>query len=277
MVSKKNGKKKAEGALEEFTDRDLKEAHLYINREFSHLEFNFRVLAQAKNTTIPLLERLKFLLIFANNLDEFFEIRVAGVKKKMEYGHTSIGPDGLHPKEVLRVINERCRQAIHEEYQLLYDDLLPALAKQGLRFLRRSEWTPAQVEWVKHYFSTQVLPVISPIGLDPSHPFPSVANKTLHFIVSLEGSDAFGRQSGLAIVPAPRSLPRVIPLPANLSDADPLVANFIFLSSMIHAHAADLFPGMQVKGCYQFRLTRNADLNLNEDLMQDMAMALKGE
>jgi polyphosphate kinase len=278
MESKKNSKKKDQHVpVVESTDRDLKDAHLYINREFSHLEFNFRVLAQAKNMAAPLLERLKFLLIFANNLDEFFEIRVAGVKKQMEYGHTSMGPDGLHPKEVLRVINERCRQAIQEEYQLLYDDLLPELAKQGLRFLRRSEWTSAQTDWVKHYFRTQVLPVISPIGLDPSHPFPSVANKTLHFIVALAGSDAFGRQSGLAIVPAPRSLPRVIQLPASLSDADPLVANFIFLSSMIHAHAADLFPGMHVKGCYQFRLTRNADLNLNEDLMQDMAMALKGE
>jgi polyphosphate kinase len=277
MESKKNSKKKNHLPAVELSDRDLKEAHLYINREFSHLDFHLRVLAQAKNTTLPLLERLKFLLIFANNLDEFFEIRVAGVKKQLEYGHTSIGPDGLHPKEVLRVINERCRQAISEEYQLLYDDLLPALAKQGLRFLRRSEWTSEQAQWVKHYFRTQVLPVISPIGLDPAHPFPSVANKTLHFIIALEGVDAFGRQSGLAIVPAPRSLPRIIPLPATLFDANDSIANFIFLSSMIHAHVADLFPGMQVKGCYQFRLTRNADLNLNEDLMQDMAMALKGE
>ncbi len=277
MDSKKITKKKRHLVPLELSDRDLKEAHLYSNREFSHLEFNFRVLAQAKNTSIPLLDRLKFLLIFANNLDEFFEIRVAGVKKQMEYGHTSIGPDGLHPREVLRVINERCRQAISEEYQLLYDDLLPALAKQGIRFLRRSEWSAAQADWVKNYFRLQVLPVISPIGLDPAHPFPSVANKTLHFIVSLVGSDAFGRQSGLAIVPAPRSLPRVISLPENLCDAKTSIASFIFLSSMIHAHAADLFPGMEVKGCYQFRLTRNADLNLNEDLMQDMAMALKGE
>lgn len=277
MVSKKKQQKKRDMASAEFADRDLKEAHLYINREFSHLAFNLRVLAQAKNSAIPLLERLKFLLIFANNLDEFFEIRVAGVKKQLEYGHNSMGPDGLHPNEVLRIINERCRQAISEEYQLLHDDLLPALAKQGIRFVRRSEWTPVQINWVKQYFRLQVLPVISPIGLDSAHPFPSVANKTLHFIVSLEGSDAFGRQSGLAIVPAPRSLPRVIPLPASLCDATASDANFIFLSSMIHAHAADLFPGMQVKGCYQFRLTRNADLNLNEDLMQDMVMALKGE
>lgn len=274
MDAKKHSKKKRQ-PVAQLTEPELKEAHLYINRELSHLDFHFRVLAQAKNITLPLLERLKFLLIFANNLDEFFEIRVAGVKKQLDYGHTSLGPDGLHPQEVLRLINQRCRQALTEEYELLYQDLLPALAEQGICFLRRTTWNEAQAKWIKHYFHTQVLPVISPIGLDPAHPFPSVANKALHFIIALEGVDAFGRQSGLAIVPAPRSLPRIIQLPAALSDA--AIAGFVLLSSMIHAHIEDLFPGMRVKGCYQFRLTRNADLNLNEDMIQDMAMALKGE
>lgn len=253
---------------------DLEDPELYINRELSHLNFHLRVLQQARNPQIPLLERLKFLLIFAHNLDEFFEIRVAGVKKQLAYGQASKSPDGLRLTDVLHRINEVCHQALQLEYSVLNDQLLPAMREEGIYFLRRSEWSTEQSVWVQKYFRDQVLPVMSPIGLDPAHPFPRLANKTLNFIVALEGKDAFGRQSGLAIVPAPRSLPRIIRFPDAICKGG---CYFAFLSAMIHAHVDDLFPGMTVQGCYQFRLTRNADLDLDEDLVEDLALALKGE
>ncbi|KZY41539.1 RNA degradosome polyphosphate kinase, partial [Oleiphilus sp. HI0050] len=159
------------------------------------------------------------------------------------------------------------------QYEILNDVLLPELKKEGISFLRRQEWSEAQHEWLANYFDNEVLPIINPIGLDPSHPFPRLVNKSLNFIVELDGKDAFGRETGLAIVPAPRSLPRLIKLPAEISKGDELV----FLSSIIHAHVDQLFPGMSVQGCYQFRLTRNADFELEQEDMEDLASALKGE
>lgn len=256
------------------TEIDLRDPDLYINRELSHLQFHLRVLHQALDESIPLLERLKFLLIFSTNLDEFFEIRVAGLKQQLRYDRRNPGPDGMMPEEVLQQISEFCHSAVEMQYSILNDILFPALRQENIRFIRRSEWTEEQTEWIRNYFREQVLPVMSPIGLDPAHPFPRLANKSLNFICSLEGKDAFGRQSGMAIVPAPRSLPRLIRLPEAICEEGD---NFVFLSSMIHANADDLFPGMQVTGCYQFRVTRNADLNLDEDVVDDLAMALKGE
>ncbi len=253
---------------------NLKDPRYYLNRELSLLQFHLRVLEQAKDESIPLLERLKFLLIFSNNLDEFFEIRVAGLKQQIRHELPKVAADGLLPQEVLKTISDTCHQAVDEQYRILNQILFPALVAEGVRFLRRSEWTPAQSEWARQYFKEQILPVVSPLGLDPAHPFPRIANKSLNFIVLLEGRDAFGRQSGLAVIPAPRSLPRIIQFPENISAPG---FNFAFLSSMIHAHAEELFPGMTVKGSYQFRLTRNADLHVNEDVVDDLALALKGE
>jgi polyphosphate kinase len=253
---------------------NLKNPDYYLNREISHLKFNLRVLEQATDERHPLLERLRFLLIFSNNLDEFFEIRVAGLKQQLAYERASVGPDGLAPQEVLEQISQICHDAVTKQYDILNNILFPQLKKENIRFIRRSEWTEKQAAWVKRFFRTQVLPAITPIGLDPSHPFPRLANKSLNFIVSLEGKDAFGRQSGLAIVPAPKSLPRLIRLPDDISEDG---NNFAFLSATIHAHCEDLFPGMAVKGCYQFRVTRNADLNVDEDVIDDLAIALKGE
>ena len=160
------------------------------------------------------------------------------------------------------------------QYHILNNILLPALREEGVDFLRREDWTEAQAEWVKKYFREQVYPVLTPIALDPSHPFPRLVNKSLNFIVPLDGKDAFGRSTGLAIVPAPRSLPRLIRIPDEISgDGDD---NFVFLSSMIHAHVSDLFPGMKATGCYQFRVTRNADLEVDEEV-EDLASALKGQ
>jgi len=253
---------------------DINAPELYIHRELSQLQFNIRVLEQALDDSYPLLERLKFLLIFSSNLDEFFEIRVAGLKKQITFAREQAGPDGLQPQQVLGRISEIAHQQVQRQYALLNDVLLPQLAGKGIRFVRRHQWTHKQTLWSRRYFRQEVAPIISPIGLDPTHPFPLLVNKSLNFIVQLEGVDAFGRDSGLAIIPAPRSLPRVIRLPDELCDGGD---NFVFLSSIIHAHADDLFPGMKVLGCYQFRLTRNADLIVDPDEVDDLARALRGE
>ncbi|MBD3898567.1 polyphosphate kinase 1 [Halomonas sp. ML-15] len=254
---------------------NLDDPALYLNRELSHLQFNIRVLEQALDTSHPLLNRLMFLLIFSSNLDEFFEIRVAGLKHKLALGNDSTGADGMLPRQVLNEISRIAHEQITRQYRILNEVLIPALEKQKLRFRRRDQWTPAQQAWVREYFDDEIMPVISPIGLDPSHPFPRLVNKSLNFIVELEGKDVFGREGGLAILPAPRSLPRLIALPAACcSDG---YSEYVFLSSMIHAHAHEVFPGMQVRGCYQFRLTRNADLSVDPEEVSDLASALRGE
>ncbi len=246
----------------------------YLNRELSHLKFNQRVLAQALDENHPLMERLKFLLIFSSNLDEFFEIRVAGLMQSIKYERETSGLDGAHPKETLREISRICHATVDKQYETLNETLIPELEREGIRFLRRTHWTQEQAEWVEAYVEKEVMPIISPIGLDPAHPFPRLVNKSLNFIVELDGNDAFGRDLNYAVVPAPRSLPRVILLPEGLGEPG---HNFIFLSSMIHAHADKLFSGMDVKGCYQFRITRNADLDVDVEGIADLARALRGE
>ncbi len=253
---------------------DLGKPDYYINRELSLLQFNLRVLEQASDERHPLMERLNFLLIFSSNMDEFFEIRVAALQNQLETGSGTPGPDGMLPGEILKRISDIAHEAVNRQYHLLNDVLLPALAVEGVNFLRREFWTAEQADWVKRYFRDQIYPVLTPIALDPAHPFPRLVNKSLNFIVPLDGKDGFGRQSGLAIVPAPRSLPRLIRMPDDIcQDGND---NFVFLSSMIHAHVSDLFPGMKATGCYQFRVTRNADLQVSKDV-DDLASALKGE
>jgi polyphosphate kinase len=252
----------------------LDDSSLYIHRELSQLQFNIRVLEQALDESYPLLERLKFLLIFSSNLDEFFEIRVAGLKKQITFARETAGPDGLQPHQALARISELVHEQVERQYAILNDALLPALEQHQVRFIRRRHWTPKLKAWVRRYFRDEIAPIITPIGLDPTHPFPLLVNKSLNFIVELEGVDAFGRDSGLAIIPAPRLLPRVIKVPEEVGGAG---ANYVFLSSMIHAHADDLFQGMKVKGCYQFRLTRNADLAVDTEDVEDLARALRGE
>ncbi|MFH7764854.1 polyphosphate kinase 1 [Acinetobacter sp. BSP-28] len=245
----------------------------YINRELSILDFHLRVLEQAVDPLHPLLDRMNFLLIFSRNLDEFFEIRVAGMMEQLDLGNESHSPDGLTPKQVLDIISKTTHEAIDRQYRILNEQILPKLREEDICFLRRGELTPAQSAWIKKYFQEQVAPVLTPISLDPAHPFPRLVNKSLNFIVTLEGKDAFGRQIDLAVVPAPRSLPRVVRLPDELTGGK---EHHVMLSAIIHEHVSDLFPGMTATGCYQFRVTRNADLALNEDV-EDLAKALKGE
>ena len=246
----------------------------YNNRELSHLAFNIRVLEQALNEEHPLLERFRFLLIFSSNIDEFFEIRVAGLKQQVDFSREQVGLDGLGPQQVLKQISQTAKAYVQRQYQVLNDTLLPSLREEGIRFLRRNELSDKQKAWIKRFFYHEVMPIISPIGLDPAHPFPRLANKLLCFIVSLEGKDAFGRDTGMAIIPAPRSLPRIVKMPEDVCEGNK--NDYVFLSSIIHRHVEDLFPGMDIKGCYQFRLTRNSDLDL-EDEVEDLAKALQGE
>ncbi|MDO6680938.1 MULTISPECIES: polyphosphate kinase 1 [unclassified Oceanobacter] len=253
---------------------DLSSSEYYFNRELSHLQFNIRVLEQALDESHPLLDRLFFLCIFSRNLDEFYEVRVANLTQQLTFAREQAGADGMHPQQVLSAIHTLCSETVERQYRILNETILPALEQENVHFQRRRDWTEEQRLWVEEYFRDSIQPLVSPIGLDPSHPFPRLVNKSLNFIVELDGKDAFGRETGLAIIPAPRSLPRIIRIPDHLTSGGD---HFIFLSSMIHEHAAELFPGMKVKGCYQFRVTRNADLEIDEDGTNDLASALEDE
>ncbi len=249
---------------------------LYINRELSQLEFNIRVLEQARDERLPLLERLRFLCISCTNLDEFFEIRVATLRHQQQYGGWVPGPDGMSPGEALNRVRSRALDLVAAQYELWNKTLRPALASNGVRLITREEWNPKQRAWLKEYFREQILPVLSPLGLDPAHPFPRILNKSLNIAVVLKGKDAFGREGHMAIVRAPRSLPRIIQLPAELDD-DASSQEFVFLSAILHEFVEELFPGMQVKGSYQFRVTRNSELIVDEDEVENLASALKDE
>jgi polyphosphate kinase len=253
-------------------DIDLQVPQLYVNRELSFLEFNQRVLDQAKDSRIPLLERVRFLCISCANLDEFFEIRVASLKELMEAGAVQSGPDGLPVPEQLKAIRARAVRLVDEQYELLNDVLMPELAKNGVVFVSPETWTPAQAAWLADYFSREVEPVLSPLALDPARPFPKILNKSLNFAVVVDGEDGFGRNSGLAVVQAPRSLPRLIKLPDELGSR-----NFVFLGTIVEAFVSKLFAGMNMRGCYQFRVTRNSDLFVEQEEVDDLLRAVEGE
>ena len=256
-------------------DAPAPDSWLYFNRELSQLDFNFRVLAQAHDTAIPLLERLRFLCISCTNLDEFFEIRAATVRHAETFG-MPMAADGLSHSSVLRRIHERTAELVDAQYRCFYEQLRPALAEEGIRLLQRDQLTAEQVDWLRDYFRNQIMPVLSPLGLDPAHPFPKILNKSLNVAVLVEGRDAFGREGHLAIVRAPRSLPRIIPLPDADGEGDEF-HDFVFLSSILSEFVDELFPGMTVKGAYQFRVTRNSELIVDEEEVDNLALALRDE
>ncbi|MCG6934631.1 MAG: polyphosphate kinase 1 [Proteobacteria bacterium] len=253
---------------------DLNQPNLYLNRELNLVEFNRRVMAQMTDPAVPLLERLRYMGIASTNMDELFEIRIAGLKQKAELGAVSSGPENMTPHEILRQLSGHCHELIDEQYRILNEELLPALEEEQIRFIRRTEWTQEQDDWLHNYFRQELLPVLSPIGLDPAHPFPRILNKSLNVIVALKGKDAFGRSSGMAVVQAPRSLPRLIQLPQETGSGP---YDFVFLSSVIHAYADEMFIGMKVTSTHQFRLTRNSDLFVDEEEVGDLMRALEGE
>ncbi len=245
-----------------------------INRELGILEFNRRVLAQAEDPSTPLLERLRFLCIFSSNMDEFFEVRVSGLKEQIRLNPHLTGPDGLSARKVFREVARVSHELVARQYDLFNNEVIPVLAREDIRFLRRTHWSPEQADWIREFFFDQLMPVLTPIGLDPAHPFPNVLNKSLNFAVELSGKDAFGRNSDRAVVQAPRSLPRVIQLPTEIAGHE---NGFVFLSSIIHAHVGELFSGMEVRGCYQFRVTRNSDLFVDDEENKNLREQLQGE
>jgi polyphosphate kinase len=247
---------------------------LFLNRELGVLAFNERVMAMAKDTRLPLLERLKYLCIAASNLDEFFEVRVAGLMEQARQNPDFRDRDGLTAPEVLGQVSQLAHALVQDQYALFNTALVPALEKEGIFFHTVDTWTPEVAQWAQQYFEQEVIPVLTPIGLDPAHPFPVVLNKSLNFAVELSGEDAFGRDSSMAVVQAPRILPRLIRMPADIT---PYPNGFIMLTSIMQGCVPALFPGMEVKGIYQFRVTRNSDLYVDEEEITNLRVALQGE
>jgi polyphosphate kinase len=245
-----------------------------LNREIGILEFNSRVLAQAEDPSNPLLERLRFLGIVSSNLDEFFEVRVAGLKEQLQTDPKKIEADGLSIAETYDKVTEYAHMLVARQYAVFNDTIQPQLEGAGIQFIFAKDWTPEQERWAHGIFRTELLPLLTPIALDPAHPFPKVANKSLNFIVSLDGKDAFGRRARLAVVQAPRSLPRVIQMPKHLAKSD---YGFVLLSSFVQKFVGDLFPGLTIVECHPFRVTRNSELFVSDDEVTDLRKALQGE
>jgi polyphosphate kinase len=247
---------------------------LFLNRELSLLKFNERVLAMAENADIPLLERLRYVCIVSSNLDEFFEIRVSSLKAQLAQHPSLKGSDGMTAAEAFEQVQLAIHTMVARQYALLNDDILPRLRAEGVYLHHASEWNDAQTAWAHDVFVRDVMPLLTPIGLDPAHPFPRVYNKSLNFIVPLSGDDAFGRKSTIAIVQAPRALPRLMKMPAAISGQP---HGFILLTSLLRAFVGELFPGMVMQGCYQWRVTRNSDLFVDEEEVTNLRLALQGE
>jgi len=245
-----------------------------LNRELSLLKFNERVLAMAEYPDTPLLERLRYLCIVSSNLDEFFEIRISSLKEQLAQHANITGEDGYTPAEAFEQVQEATHALIERQHHLLNQEVLPLMALEGIVILDPDEWDEAQRAWAKATFVRDVMPMLTPIGLDPAHPFPRVYNKSLNFIVALSGIDAFGRRASIAIVQAPRALPRVMQVPSDISGVE---HGYIMLTSLISEFVGELFRGLEVKGCYQWRVTRNSDLFVDEEEITNLRLALQGE
>ncbi|MFY7858417.1 MAG: polyphosphate kinase 1 [Limnohabitans sp.] len=247
---------------------EAEQHHALLDRDLSILSFNERVLDWACRPDVPVLERLRYLCIVSSNLDEFFEVRAEPHVMASLHGLKS----GQYTEASLTAIAEKTQAMIARQYALYNDELLPTLQRKGYRILSHGERNSAQRQWVRSYFQREVQPLLVPVGLDPAHPFPQVANKSLNFIVQLSGKDAFGRSNEIAIVKVPRVLPRLIPLPDRVCDGS---TAFVLLSSVIRAHLSELFPGREVGQFSQFRVTRHSDLAVDEDEIANLRMALR--
>lgn len=255
-------------------DIKLDDPSLYLSRELAQLRFNWRVLAQAQDTSVPLLERLRYLSISCAILDEFFEVRVAILKQQLRYGETRPGPDAQTPAQVLACIRREAVTLVAAQHRFWRRQLLPELAAQDIRFLPTQHWSSGQEAWLEKYFHEQVLPVLSPLGLDPAHPFPRILNKTLNLVVTLDGRDAFGREGRVALLRAPRSLPRIIRLPPAIGGAGHC---FVFLAEILQHFVGEIFPAMTVRSTHAFRVTRNSELDVIEDQVENLENALRTE
>jgi polyphosphate kinase len=247
---------------------------LLLNRELSLLKFNERVLEMAENHATPLLERLRYLCIVSSNLDEFFEIRISSLKEQQRQTPNAVGQDGFTPGEAFERVQHAAHELIERQNSLLIGKVLPKLRAEGIDLMEPATWSEDLYEWAHDEFYRSVMPMLTPIGLDPAHPFPRVYNKSLNFIVALAGQDAFGRRASIAIVQAPRALPRVMKVPAEIAG---IPHGYILLSALISAFVGEIFPGLDVKGVYQWRVTRNSDLFVDEEEITNLRQALQGE
>jgi len=247
----------------------------FINRELSWLEFNQRVLDEALDPANPLLERLKFFTIVSSNLDEFFEVRVAGLKQEMESGQGGRSVDGLTARETYQEIVSRVRRMVDAQYDCWREDLKPALAKHNIRLLEMDDLTAGDLGWLEEYYLTKIRPVLTPLAIDPAHPFPQLLNKSLNLMVRLEmvPRDGNGQPlKHLAVVQCPSILPRLIQLPRDDGRRD-----YVFLSHLIGRFIADLFPGTNILGCWPFRVTRNSELYIDEEDSSNLLKAVETE
>jgi polyphosphate kinase len=249
---------------------DLPDPKYFINRELSWLEFNQRVLDQAMDPSVPLLERLKFLCIVSSNLDEFFEVRVAGLKQVQSAGAAEHGPDGMTAAQQLAAISKRARRMVDDQYACWREEIRPQLAEKGLHFHRYADVGPEARKHFEDYFEREVFPVLTPLAIDPAHPFPQLLNKSLNIIVELEGDNL---TTDLAVVQIPRILPRVLPFPEGRGEGQ----NFIFLANLIQEHVGRLFHGMKVRGAHVFRITRNSNLYVDEEEARNLLRAIEDE
>ncbi|HNN94108.1 MAG TPA: RNA degradosome polyphosphate kinase, partial [Pseudomonadota bacterium] len=230
----------------------LDDSALYINRELSWLEFNQRVLDEASDPSVPLLERMKFLCITASNLDEFFMVRVAGLKQQLSSGMVETGPDGLLPAEALARVSLRAQRMVAEQYRLWHKELQPRLSANGISFLSVGELDAEQQRYIYAHFNAQVFPALTPLAVDPGHPFPHVRNKTLNLAILLarSGPSPLGQEASFAVMQVPSVLGRLVEVPVARARRA-----YVFLEDVIAQHVADLFPGTRVIGCWPFRVT----------------------
>jgi polyphosphate kinase len=246
---------------------------VYFNRELSWLAFNHRVLKQAQNETNPLLERVKFLAIVSSNLDEFFEIRVAGLLQQVDSQTAELSIDGLSPREQLRLIRAAVSRLVDAQYRCWHDKLVSALARAGITFKTAAQLTEAEQTWAQRYFREQVLPVLTPLAIDQVHPFPQIGNKTLNVLVALDNPDTPEQDNHVAILPVPRILPRLVPVPPVTNGS----RQFIFLSDLIKRYAGELFPGYRIQSAHAFRVTRNSDLYIDEEEVENLLAKIEEE
>src|SRR5437868_12104523 len=245
----------------------------FINRELSWLEFNRRVLEEAQDPTQPLIERVKFLCIFSSNLDEFFEIRVAGIKQQIESETSDVAADGLSPTETFNQIQRLARELVATEYELFNKELLPELNKNGIRIRKVSELSARRAAWARKYFQEEVLPMLTPLAVDASHPFPDLLNKSHNLLVRAKAQR--GGEALLAIVQVPRVVPRLILMPRSKGDDEPW--EYIYLASLIKQHIGELFPGLILDAVHAFRVTRNSDLYIDDEEAENLLRTIEQE
>src|SRR5216684_3779642 len=261
------------GTPEETTTSRFSAPENFTNRELSWLEFNRRVLEEAQDPTQPLIERVKFLTIFSSNLDEFFEIRVAGIKQQIESETSNVGPDGLSPTDTFNNIQRIARELVTTQYALWKNELLPELAKNGIRIQEVTQLNAKRAAWARKYFQEEVFPMLTPLAVDASHPFPQLLNKSHNLLVRAKTQRR--GEPLLAIVQVPRVVPRLILMPRSKGDGEPF--EYVYLASLIKQHIAELFPGLILDEVHAFRVTRNSDLYIDEEEAENLLRSIEQE